>query len=90
MQRDLSNQDISLKSRKNLEVTGVKKIKSLNEDEFLVQTTLGLLQVQGENLEMSQLDLEKGILELSGKVNKVEYLQDNLKEKKKLFRNIFK
>lgn len=90
MERDLTNQDINLKSRKKLEITGVKKINSLNENEFIVVTSLGLLQVLGNSLEMIQLDLEKGLLEITGKIDKVEYVIEPKKEKKKIFRNLFK
>lgn len=90
MERDLTNQDINLKSRKKLEITGVKKVNSLNENEFIVVTSLGLLQVLGNSLEMIQLDLEKGLLEITGKIDKVEYVTEPKKEKKKIFRNLFK
>lgn len=93
MQRELGkdsiSQDLTLKSRKKLCITGVKKVNSLNEEEFLVITSLGLLQITGNNLEMVQLEMEKGTLEISGDVNKLEYLKEPKKEKK-FFRNVFK
>lgn len=90
MQRELSNQDLTLNSRKRIEVTGVKKINSLNEEEFIVVTLLGVLQIKGDNLEMVQLDLEKGLLIITGKIDKIEYVTETKKEKKKMFGNLFK
>ena len=68
-------QNITLKDRKKLEVTGIKKIESLNKEEFLIDTKQGLLFVKGTNLEMQQLDTEKGNLWISGTVNLIEYIK---------------
>lgn len=77
---DVGRQDINLRNRKDLDITGVKKVYSLDENEFILETTLGKMKVGGTNLEMSQLDIEKGILIISGNVNFIEY-SDNIKTK---------
>jgi len=77
----ISSQDISLKNRKDLEITGVKKLISLNQEEFIVDTVLGFMIVRGYNLEMKQLDIEKGILSIIGDVYLIEY-QESAKTKK--------
>lgn len=74
-------QEIILKNRTDLEITGVKKIYSLDENLFVVETSLGKMKVGGSNLEMLQLDIEKGILIISGNVSIIEYA-DNIKTKK--------
>lgn len=83
-------QNITLKDRKKLEVTGIKKIESLNKEEFLIDTKQGLLFVKGTNLEMQQLDTEKGNLWISGTVNLIEYINTNKKEKEGFFSKVFK
>ena len=55
----LSNQNIVLKDRKKLEISGIKKIESLNSEEFLIDTKLGLLFIKGQDLEMQMLDIDK-------------------------------
>ena len=77
---DVVKQDISLRNRKDLDITGVKKVYSLDENEFIIETTLGKMKVGGSNLEMSQLDIEKGILIITGNINLIEY-SDNIKTK---------
>ena len=42
MQRELTNQDINMKSRKKINLTGIKKINSLNNEEFIVIDTAGM------------------------------------------------
>ncbi len=74
-------QEIQLKNRKDLNISGVKKIYSLNENEFVLDTLLGKMRVCGSGLEMIQLDIEKGILIISGNISLMEYA-DNIKVKK--------
>ena len=55
------NQNITIIDRKELKITGVNKIESLNDKEFLVKTINGNITICGENLEMKHLDLERQI-----------------------------
>ena len=83
-------QDIILKDRKKLEISGIKKIESLNKEEFLIDTKLGMLLIKGINLEMQQLDTEKGNLWINGTVNLIEYINKDKKEKEGFFSKVFK
>jgi len=76
-----NSQEIILKNRTDLEVTGVRKLYSLDSDLFIVETSLGKMKVGGTDLEMHQLDIEKGILIITGNVSSIEY-SDNIKTKK--------
>ena len=44
------NHGISVIERKNIIVTGVKKIDNFDNEEFLMETTMGYLIVKGEEL----------------------------------------
>lgn len=91
IRKELTNQDVIIRNRKKIEITGVKKINSLNEEEFIIETTLGILVVTGENLTMLQLEIEKGILYITGTINSMEYVEKEVKkERKGLFKKIFK
>lgn len=92
MNNDLKEQTLSLNNRKRLEITGVKKLESLNKTEFFVNTVLGLLLVRGENLEMQHLDIEKGVLWIIGDVSSLSYLDEDLNKKKDegFFKKLFK
>ena len=52
----LSNQNIVLKDRKKLEISGIKKIESLNSEEFLIDSNMGTIVLKGEGLELLKLD----------------------------------
>jgi sporulation protein YabP len=89
---EAQTQVVTLKNRKTLEITGVKKIESLNSEEFFIHTNLGDMLVQGEGLEMQHLDIEKGILWISGLVFSIEYVEGvkKAKEKNSLLGKLFK
>lgn len=92
MNNEQNNNIITLKNRKLLEIKGIKKLESLNPNEFYMSTNLGDLVVRGENLEMQQLDIDKGNLWISGMVYSLEYLEEQRvkKQKQNIFGKIFK
>lgn len=49
------------------------------------ETTLGKMHVRGHELEMKNLDLEKEVLTITGKINSIEYLSKQRQEKAKGF-----
>jgi len=85
MNQELTSQEIVLKNRNDLRITGVKKIESLNSNEFYLDTTLGKMIVRGTDLEMKNLDIEEGILIIIGKIQLMEYLQKDRPTKSKGF-----
>jgi sporulation protein YabP len=86
------NHGISLAERKNVVVTGVKKIESFDNEEFLMDTTLGGLSIKGEGLEIIKLDTYQGDISIKGKIDSFSYLEkDNKKQKNEsVFSKLFK
>ena len=67
------NHGLSLAERKNVVVTGVKKIESFDSNEFMIDTTLGFLNIKGDELEIIKLDTYQGNVSIKGKVNSFSY-----------------
>lgn len=86
------NHTISLNERKNLTVTGVKKIENFDEEEFLMDTTMGYLVMKGEGLEIIKLDTYQGNVSIKGKVNSLTYMENLSKKDKEdgVFNKLFK
>jgi len=68
--------NLTIKERKNSTFTGINKIISFDDEEFLVDTTLGFMLIKGENLEILKLESFQGNLALKGKINSLEYIDD--------------
>ena len=68
---------LTLKERKYGKLTGVQDIHSFNENEILLQTEAGKVQIKGEQIE--------------GKVNSVSYLTKNAQKKEEpLLKRMFR
>lgn len=78
-----SNHDIFITARKKLQITGINKIVSLNNEEFLIDTKMGLLLIEGNNLVMQQLDIDKGQIWIEGTINSLGYIENDKKKKEK-------
>lgn len=86
------NHGISLVERKNLIVTGVKKIDSFDEEEFLMETVMGYLVVKGEGLQLIKLDTLQGNVSIKGMIKSFGYVDESGKKEKEngIFNRLFK
>ena len=86
------NHGISLVERKNLIITGVKKVDNFDTEQFLIESTMGYILVKGAELELVKLDTLQGNVTIRGVVNGINYLDDNAKKSKdsSLFNRLFK
>ena len=75
------NHGITMAERKNIIVSGVKKIESFESEEFLMETTLGYLVIKGSELEIIKLDTYQGNVSIKGRMDSLLYL-DDVKTKK--------
>lgn len=82
---------VMLKSRKSMEITGVKQVDSFDSEEFLLETVMGFLAIRGQHLKMKNLNVEEGIVVIEGKMDDFTYLDQQEGEKAKgLFAKLFK
>ena len=76
------NHSISVVERKNVLITGVKKVDSFDNEEFLVETVMGYLALKGEELELIKLDTLAGSVTIKWHVYSFDYIEEmNKKEK---------
>ena len=87
MEKELEafNHTITLTERKNLVVTGVKKIDNFDSNEFLIETTMGYLNIKGSDLEIVKLDTYQGTVSIKGQVSNLDYSERIGKSKEESF-----
>ncbi len=86
-----SNHSISINERKNISVSGVKKIDSFDNEEFLMDTVMGYMVIKGEDLEIVKLDTFQGNVVIKGKINSLNYMDGGKKAKEDgVFSKLFK
>lgn len=76
-----SSHSISITERKNISLTGVKKIDSFDNTEFLMDTVMGYITLKGEELEIIKLDTFQGNITIKGKLNSLTYTESSKKIK---------
>lgn len=84
---------ITIAERKNIVISGVKKIESFDSDEFLMETSLGFLVIKGSELEIIKLDTYQGNVSIKGRIDSLMYLDNNSGKKEKensLLNKLFK
>ena len=89
--KGLKQQEVKIVNRKLLELTGVMNVESFDSEQFLLETNLGYLSIQGQNLHMKHLSLEQGIVIIEGYVHSLAYKDSSGAGKSKgLLGKIFK
>ena len=75
-----------LNERKNLTMTGVTEVVSFDENTVVLQTSLGLLIVQGQQLSLQNLSLEGGQVAVEGTIGALSYEEPRQGGWRRLFR----
>src|SRR5699024_6187870 len=83
--------EVKENKRKDLEINGVTDLDTYDSEEFLMETTMSYLIVRGNNLQLQNLNVEDGIVHISGKVYELTYIDEQREEKaKSLFSKLFR
>lgn len=86
------NHNVTINERKNIVISGVKKIDSFDNEEFLMETNMGYIVLKGTELEIVKLDTYQGNVSIKGKVNSLTYMENLSKKNKEdgVFNKLFK
>ena len=86
-----TNHNITIQDRKNITISGVKKIENFDKEEFLLETTMGYLLITGKELELIKLDTNIGNISIRGMINSFNYTESKKKQKEEsLLAKLFK
>lgn len=66
---------LTLQERKSLTMTGVAEVISFDESLVVLNTSLGVLTVQGQELKLKTLSLEGGQVAVDGQISALIYEQ---------------
>ena len=79
-----------LHSRERLSLDGIKEIISFDENNVNLKTINGDLSIDGEKIHITVLNVEKGEVEMIGKINALTYYDSLEYEKSSIFSKLFK
>lgn len=74
---------IYLENRKIGQITGVVDVQAFDENEIRLETQHGMLYIQGKDLHVGRLQLDRGEVDIEGQVGSLTYRDDKGQGKKK-------
>ena len=81
---------VKLANKKDLLIEGVKTIDSFDSNEFLIETIMGSMHIEGKGLMLGKMDNDKEELSIKGEVNKIEYIDYKKEKTGGILKKIFK
>ena len=80
-----------LENRKRLSLNGVIEVISFNDEQIILNTSLGTLIIKGEELRMNKLDVQNGDIMITGTVNSYAYInKESKQDKESILAKLFK
>lgn len=64
---------LMLTNRRTCTINGVSDVLSFDVSEILLETDLGMLMIKGTDLHVNRLTLEKGEVDVEGKIDSLTY-----------------
>lgn len=77
---------VVLENRNTLSVTGIDKVDNVSPTHFSCVTMNTEMHVEGQDMQVIKLDVEQGVVEISGQIDSIKYSG----EKKSIIKRLFK
>lgn len=68
---------MTVTNRKSCTLNGVNDVLSFDEHEILLETEQGMLMIKGNDLHVNRLTLDKGEIDVDGKIDSLTYSDVN-------------
>ena len=79
---------VNLVSRHHMEINGVRDVESFDEDGASLVTHSGRLTVEGKNIKVRALDVERGVVKIEGQIDALFYSDIREERDRRLFGRI--
>lgn len=81
---------VDIKDRKHINCTGVKHVESYDDKEIVLETSMGNLIIKGKDLNIKNLNLEEGTLQVIGELESMFYAENAGTKRKNFLKRILK
>ena len=82
------NHKVVIHNRKNISLTGVQDVLSFDATEILLDTVQGMLMLRGRELHVNRLSLDKGEVDVDGRIDSFAYAEEQGKTKYWLYKQL--
>ncbi len=90
--KQIRKHQLSLNDRKEAKISGIRDVRSFDDHEIILETDMGILMIRGTELHMGRLTLEKGEVDITGRMDSFVYseLKGYTKSGESVFKRLFK
>lgn len=74
-------QNLVLENREKISISGVNDVLSFDDQIVILETSLGLLTIKGENLRINKLSLDSEEVIIEGEINTLSYSEKEIERK---------
>lgn len=74
---------LELSNREVLKLTGIQHVEVFEEEKIILRTAQGSLEIQGAQLNIVNLDLDSGTIQIEGAIDAMRYSQERKKRQNK-------
>lgn len=89
-QTEKMNHTFSVLGRREMSITGVKEVESFDEGGVTLSTLGGDMTVEGSDIHVGVLDMERGVVTLSGRIDGIFYSSERAEEKRGILGRLFR
>lgn len=79
----MSEHFINMQNRKSIELSGVSNVINFDEEEIILETIMGCLEIGGQEMHITMLNLENGKVAVTGSINHLAYKPQGVNFKSK-------
>ena len=81
---------VDMRSRRSMDIDGVRDVESFDEEGASLITNCGRLTLEGSGIKINVIDLERGVVNIEGRIDALFYSDAGESEKGSFFSKIFK
>lgn len=81
MEREKREYTTQLIGREKLQLAGVREISEFDDEQILADSDLGMVEVKGRGLKVTELDMEAKLLTVEGQINSFVFNDRQAKDK---------
>lgn len=84
------NHFVHIDNRERIEITGVTRVDTFNDDNVILHTIMGVINIKGKDMKVNKLNVDTGDMLIEGRINSMQYLSKDNEKKGSFIKNLFK
>lgn len=87
---NLQGHVINIDNRQRITITGVTEVVTFNEENVILNTVLGGLNIKGKNMRVNKLNVDNGDMSIEGEFQSMNYVSKEVGERESFIKKLFK